>query len=34
MTVGQVLLREMQNKLAHLAPPRAPMPPMVRVELV
>ena len=33
MTVGQVLLKEMQNKLAHVEPPRAPMPPMVRVDL-
>lgn len=33
MTVGQVLLKEMQKKLAHVEPPRAPMPPMVRVDL-
>jgi polyphosphate:AMP phosphotransferase len=33
MTVGQVLLKAMQNKLAHVEPPRAPMPPMVGVDL-
>lgn len=33
MTVGQVLLKAMQNKLTHVEPPRVPMPPMVRVDL-
>ena len=33
MTVGQILLKAMQNKLAEVAPPHAPMPPMVRVDL-
>ncbi|MDD2918249.1 polyphosphate:AMP phosphotransferase [Rhodoferax sp.] len=33
MTVGQVLLKAMQNKLATKEPPRMPMAPMVRVDL-
>jgi len=33
MTVGQVLLKEMQIKLGQVEPSHAPMPPMVRIDL-
>ncbi len=33
LTVGQVLLKAMQTKLAEVAPPRAPAAPLVRVDI-